>query len=235
MRRKAKRRFYRRPVARKFALIRSNNKVSKVLTFGMPNTYTCKLRYVTEILLNPETTGTPAVHVFRASDLYDPDLTATGHQPSGFDQLMQFYNHFVVLGSKINMTFHMKDGTNVTPGYYGITLTDSGTWISSRSGINQVLETEKTTKPYSAGLLNLAITSPAFMGRSMKYSLKRFFKVSTPDPDRFEGSDAASPSENAFYECWLVAVNNNDPGASTFLVTIDYIARFSGPRNLNQS
>jgi len=37
-------------------------------------------------------------HVFRLNSLFDPDFTATGHQPLGFDQWAQFYNHYVVNG-----------------------------------------------------------------------------------------------------------------------------------------
>jgi len=38
---------------------------------------------------------------FRGDDLYDPDYTGSGHQPTYFDQLMAMYNRFQVLGSRI--------------------------------------------------------------------------------------------------------------------------------------
>jgi hypothetical protein len=63
-----------------------------------------RLRYSTSFALT-STSGAVASWVFRANDLFDPDLTGTGHQPMGFDQLMNWYNHFCVVESRIVCTF----------------------------------------------------------------------------------------------------------------------------------
>lgn len=46
-------------------------------------------------------TATANAYVFSANGLFDPDVTGTGGQPMGFDQMMSFYNHYTVLRSKI--------------------------------------------------------------------------------------------------------------------------------------
>lgn len=46
-----------------------------------------------------------AYHVFRANDLYDPDYTATGHQPFGRDKYTAEYKKYVVLNSFISVTW----------------------------------------------------------------------------------------------------------------------------------
>lgn len=40
---------------------------------------------------------------WRGTSLFDPDLTATGHQPKGFDQMAALYRRYFVIGSKIKI------------------------------------------------------------------------------------------------------------------------------------
>lgn len=49
------------------------------------------------------TAGAVSTYVFAANGLYDPNITGTGHQPMGFDQLMLFYNHYCVAKAKISL------------------------------------------------------------------------------------------------------------------------------------
>jgi hypothetical protein len=44
-------------------------------------------------------------YVYAANGCFDPNVTGTGHQPMGFDQMMTFYNHYTVISSKIKVTF----------------------------------------------------------------------------------------------------------------------------------
>lgn len=43
--------------------------------------------------------------VFRLNSLFDPDLTGTGHQPFGFDQLTPIYGRYVVSGVDVDIEF----------------------------------------------------------------------------------------------------------------------------------
>lgn len=45
-------------------------------------------------------------HVFRLNSLFDPDKTATGHQPYGFDQLAAVYNRYKVVGATLELTIN---------------------------------------------------------------------------------------------------------------------------------
>jgi len=49
------------------------------------------------------TAGAVSTYVFAVNGLYDPNITGTGHQPMGFDQLMIFYNHYCVTKCKISL------------------------------------------------------------------------------------------------------------------------------------
>jgi len=50
------------------------------------------------------TSGVPATYVFSTNGLYDPNITGTGHQPAGFDQIMLYYNHYYVNRATIAAT-----------------------------------------------------------------------------------------------------------------------------------
>jgi len=69
-----------------------------------------RLRYHDSVTITSNS-GIPASYLLRANDLYDPDYTSTGHQPMGFDQMMVFFNHFVVLKAKLTCTFTTKSAT----------------------------------------------------------------------------------------------------------------------------
>jgi hypothetical protein len=70
-----------------------------------PARVTKRLRYSDSFQLT-STSGAVASYVYRANDLYDPDVTGTGHQPMGFDQLCPgWYNHFCVTHAKMIVTF----------------------------------------------------------------------------------------------------------------------------------
>ncbi len=64
-----------------------------------------RLNYHTYADLFTGSSGLCGTYVFAANGLYDPDITGTGHQPIGFDQMMFFYYHYTVVRAKITVIF----------------------------------------------------------------------------------------------------------------------------------
>lgn len=62
--------------------------------------------------------GVPASRVYSANGIFDVDITGTGHQPLGFDQMMLFYEHYGVIRSKISVTFMNDSDDAVRVGIY---------------------------------------------------------------------------------------------------------------------
>lgn len=60
------------------------------------------LQYYTEMSITGAASAANA-YVFSCNGMYDPDITGTGGQPMGFDQMMSFYNHYTVVRSKIQV------------------------------------------------------------------------------------------------------------------------------------
>lgn len=62
---------------------------------GFPAQRTVSMNYCTFVEM-ASTSGSIAVYQFRLNSAFDPDYTAAGSQPLGFDQWSAYYNHYVV-------------------------------------------------------------------------------------------------------------------------------------------
>jgi len=68
--------------------------------------------YESGLSLNPST-GSTATWVFRANDLFDPNLSGTGKQPMNFDQWMTLYGRATVLWSQIEVWASSQDASRM--------------------------------------------------------------------------------------------------------------------------
>lgn len=94
------------------------------LEYGFPNSIITKLRYH-DIFVYNSTTGAPAPLILRANGLFDPDYSNTGHQPLFRDNYASIYDYYVVLGSKVTVTFQSNSATS--PFICGIVTSDTPT------------------------------------------------------------------------------------------------------------
>lgn len=62
---------------------------------------TTTLRYVETVGL--AISSGSGYYIYSCNGMYDPNITSTGHQPMGFDQLMGIYNHYKVKRSSIRI------------------------------------------------------------------------------------------------------------------------------------
>ncbi len=85
------------------------------------------------------TSGAIGKYVFRVNDLYDPDVTGTGHQPLYRDSFASIYDFYVVTKSHSKITF---SNTSAVPVHCGVTLEDDNT---SSTSINVLME-QNTSK-----------------------------------------------------------------------------------------
>jgi len=64
-----------------------------------------RVRYCDNFNLACTAAGSIGKQYMRLNSLYDPDQTGTGHQTYWNTQFAQIYNRYVVLGSKMTVTF----------------------------------------------------------------------------------------------------------------------------------
>lgn len=197
---------------------------------GFPSNKIVKMRYVDRQVLNPGV-STIGGWVYRANSIHDPDFSGLGHQPLGHDQWEQYYNHYVVLGSKINVKF-MYDATNANTGQaVGVYLSDDQTYPSD---VDNLME-QGLGKYRVMAAVNYDPNCPSITN---KFSAKKYFNVKDVKDNvtRIGATFGANPTDMANYIVWASALNPTvDLGDTWILTTIDYIVALSEPKALPKS
>jgi len=185
------------------------------------------------VLYDPRVTmgtlaSTPQVF-YRANDLYDPYDGVGGHQPLGFDQMMLFYEQFIVIRSNISVTFNNPSTTNAYR--VGIILSpDLGTvnyqsLIENGECVTGVVG--PSTGSGNTKVLSLSCDVKNYFGRNT-------YREMMNDPD-LRGNIATAPTELVHYGIFCLdpfdAVNEN----INFDLVITYDAIFYEPKKLSNS
>lgn len=190
----------------------------------LPKVYYARICYYEKQLSLDPGPSIPAVYCFSANSAYDPNVTATGHQPRGFDQLAGLFNNYEVYGSKITIT-----PTTHQTGYsylWTLGVNDDVTWnnltfIPENPHIkffnDQALNTNLPKKS-----MTIACSPHKFLGRKRGDSV-------------MYSSVGASPNQQAYYLVTLEDVGSADPTAVGFSVYISYFVKFFDPISIGPS
>lgn len=197
----------------------------------LPKQLTTKLRYNTTVTINGGLIGSVARHVFRATSLYDPDYTSTGHQPRGFDQIMQLYDHFVVRACRIRVEFAARASSSYTT-IVGIALRDSSAGYGSIN-VNDVLENGKVSHNL---LPHCSSGQGSIRTMTMNFRPKQFLGVKDEmSLGQLKGAEDANPTENAFFHVFAAALQSEDPAPIECNVQLEYLTTFIEPKAVGQS
>ncbi len=189
---------------------------SRLPLFG--NSRRVKLVYNQIVNLDAAANPAVAVHVFSANGIFDPDITLTGHQPRGFDEIIALFNHWVVLSSTIKCISPASTSTIS----WGIALQSISTLQTTLVNYNEGRRQVHTCATDAAG--------PATR-LQMTYSPRGFLSRSNPTADsQLKGSIAANPLEGAFYHVYTGHMNpGSNPGDVAIDVMITYDVLFFEP------
>jgi len=185
------------------------------MVYGFPNSIITKLRYVDNITLTG-TLGARALNVFAANGIFDPDISGTGHQPMYHDNYFNLYDQYVVLGSKITVTFSPTSST--VPAVVGIMGNDDSTVTTS------VLALQECNNAIST-LLGTTGSNPHTL--TAAYSPLEMYGVDAKDDGSSSTSFGANPAE---LWCWAVWVASADGASTTACATrieIEYTIKCS--------
>lgn len=184
-----------------------------------------KTRYFARnISLNGGVAGIVGGHVFSCNGLYDPDISGTGHQPIGFDQVMQMYDHYVVIGAQMRLDVVNTSGTYSQ--MVGVALSDKTsldtdpTVYIENSG-NKYITLGPKGSNRDTGSITMQINPSKFLGRTKPLS----------DPE-LKGTIAANPTEQAYFQCWVAPTQTVDTDAVNANILIEYVAVLIEPRKL---
>lgn len=203
---------------------KKNAMLSTTLPRPLKTTIPFNFRYADIIFFDPGLGGN-AVHVFSGNGCYDPDVTGVGHQPTGFDQLMAIFDHYVVTDVSIKVIFQSLDESRRQ--VVGICARDSATTTADwREYVEQGTSTwdyigTQAGQPKSTQKTNANIGT--FLGRKSVLS----------DP-QLKGSASSNPAEEMYWHVW-VSGNGADTSGVFGLVTIDYQGYCLEPRSAGLS
>lgn len=179
--------------------------------------YNCRLHYTTSGTYTTNSTNTfIADHIFRLNSLYDPDLTFTGHQPYGFDQMALLYRNYKVNGVLIKATVNNPSQDGVVAGFMvgppGATANLTGKSLA-----------EIKERP-------MCHTRQINDSGSQRYLFKQYIPIQsvsglTPlqfkaNADEFTALTNANPTKTPFF--FVSVLNNIDTTAANVTITITF-------------
>lgn len=189
----------------------------------MPHTLRRTLRY-SDYGAFAGTSGAIGTWVFTANGLYDPDVTFSGHQPFGFDQLMAFYTSFTVLSARITC-----DAIAVSvPIFLGVTASTSSSAVYASYG--SYIESGLSSYRF------LDDPTPGTNRVSTTVDIARFLgKVDLVDDPTLSGTSSSNPSSLVYFHVIAQDVNKTSTANAEVNTIVDYDIVFHGPKTLTTS
>lgn len=185
------------------------------------------LPYYSNSSLSVPSTGLAVSYVYSANGLYDPDISGTGTQPTGFDQMMVFYEQYTVFQATIVVTFR-NFSASIAPVVFLAVRADT----PNISSVEQVMSTGNTI---STTLL------PANTAGSLK-ELRMTVRVASflgfddlMDSNVARGDIASNPAEGVFFHVGAFYNEALVAGIVQFQTRITYDAVFSEARVITPS
>lgn len=190
----------------------------------MPNKFSHTLTYYDNALTINPSVGTVAQYVFCLNGLYDPNVTGTGHQPNGFDQMMSLYHYYNVIGAKCTFTVRNKDTTYSM--YAGAFVHQSS---SPTLSISEIMENGNGV--YS--LLSPSGIEGSKQSMTATWSARKWFGTKRLiGEDSYQALKTANPSNAAYLVIWAAGRNAEDVQFAELDVRIDFITVFTQPEYL---
>lgn len=176
---------------------------------GFPKKLTVTLRYSTAFAMSSNL-GTVNHHQTRLNDIFDPDVTFPGTQPMYTDQYLALYNHFHVIGSKLDYQIISQE-QNTVPINVAIWQNDDTFVTPARI---QDLQEYGKSKAFIMGSVGNIVHR-----RTMKYSAKKTFGGSVLANNDLRGSVGGSPPEQTVS---VVSIQSlNESSTASIYVKID--------------
>lgn len=194
--------------------------------WGFPDVMRMKMRYadVTYVTL---AAGAFRQQIFACNGLYKPDITASGHQPHYFDQVMALYNHYHVISSKISV--------QISPPYANSQIVaaicqddDSSLSTNSVSAMSEMY-------PSASVIANTWNGLPAPMMLYSKWSAAKSFGVPVMTRNDLKGTVSANPFELTYYHIGVEDPYGSLSQAVYMKVVIEYNCEFSEVKSVAQS
>jgi hypothetical protein len=178
-------------------------------------------------------TGAAGNYLFSANGMYDPNITGTGHQPIGFDQMMALYEQYTVVAAAVEVNFLPNNparcGVYLSPDTSGLTsasqIIENG--LANTKVFNGLTASATANNPFAPVTLNCDIAS--YFGRKTEQELL--------NDDQLYGTAAANPNEQVYFAVtgWQFNPDGSTSKSFTFDITLSYDVIFWEPKKLASS
>jgi len=188
---------------------------------GFPAARRVALNYCDIITLSAET-GLVQNHFFSLNNAYDPDVTAIGHQPMGFDQYALFYNHYVVeeCSYDVSISTNSNHPSNYMLGLYDDTVIPAS--FSERMELGGVIA---SNNPYV----------PAHIFKGTLKVDEYFRRGNANDDSSLRTPTTTSPVEQVYLAISLQSADRVASSVAYATVKLRYTITFSEPKDLGPS
>lgn len=197
----------------------------------IPDRTCVRLKYARDIKMTLSGIGAVNSLLYRCNSIFDPqEAVAVDPFPLGYKQYEEFYEKYMVIGSKISVTWkslNQNDETNPQSGNASVAITTIANTSDTITDSNEIMCNNRTTYK------NLCLQRP-YARISKKFNPKRFFGVSKLlDNQQYGAPFGANPNQEAFWQlsCWNPASDNT---ARTLYVNvmISYICVLRERKNI---
>lgn len=201
---------------------RRQQTVLRYRDFIVPDHFFTHMKYAEQsVFIVPAAVS--GAYVYAGNDIFDPNVTGTGHQPMGFDQLMALYKRFRVHSSRITVELVYQ-----TTGFmYSVTPSQSSTTPTNFN--------DSEESPYAKWIV-------AFSGVGYRVKVENDISTieitgiqSISQDDQFAGTSTASPGRLWY---WVIHGQSYDGVATGSLrvnVCLEYDVELYDRVNLGQS
>lgn len=194
-------------------------------SIGFPSNKKVILKYVERFPLE-SSAGVLGTYQFVCNGLYDPNITASGHQPYGRDQWALFYNHYRVTHSRIKVTA-VHTAPSAPAMVVGLYTSDDISILSNSIGLIE------------SGRDNHFILNNDTSSKKSIYADFSAYQFFGKDKSKYLTNAAVgtNPGEIAVFTVWAQSLDSVGIASPTadFLVEIDYHVVFMEPKDLLQS
>lgn len=190
-----------------------------------PDIYACTLKYRERVVLT-SSVGVPSIYQFSANSCYDPNITSTGTNPEGWQELSGMYTNYRVVNSRISVQFMNTATTNATSdGEMALSVQPNLTLPSTLEAI--------ASAPYSKRAIRSLINNPP-LTLSIGVPIHKVVGVNAEavlDADKFSGLTGAvgtgsNPVQNCAFSIGFQALDRSSTVAAITYVEIFYDVEF---------
>lgn len=216
---KSKKKVYKKKPAPKTSGTTKIDYPKSIVNFGSSFPMKAMIKQVyTDTVMMTSTTGILAHYTMSLNGLFDPNITACGHQPLYFDQMMAIYNHYVVIASKITVKLIPLEA-NTVPTIVALWQNDD-TSITSTSMIN--IQEQSGSSSTICGSQGDNYTT-----LNLKYSPKKVFGGSVLGNANLKGSASANPPEQTYGVLSIVGADYLTTVNVIAQIVVEYVSIFS--------